>query len=100
MRGQQRAGGGGGVLAAAVGMEDGVLADHAGVERAAQGAGDDVGVEGVGEFPAEDGAAEEVDDDGQVEPAFASGDAGNRAERDSLPQAARRAVPEGAGKCR
>jgi hypothetical protein len=60
-------------LAAAIGVEEGVGRNDAGVQRAAQGAGDDLGVEGVGEFPAEDGAAEEIEDDGKVEPAFAGG---------------------------
>ena len=79
-RGEERAGGGGGVWAAAIGVDEGVGRDDAGVQGAAQGTGDDLGVEGVGELPAEDGAAVEIEDDGQVEPAFVGGDVGDVAD--------------------
>ena len=78
--GEQLTGEDGGVLTAAIGMEEGVGSDQAGVEGAAQSAGDDLGVERIGELPAEDGAAEEVDDDGEVEPSFAGGDVGDVAD--------------------
>jgi hypothetical protein len=71
--GEEPAGGEGGVLTAAIGVEEGVGRDDAGVEGAAQGTGDDLGVEGVGELPAEDGAAEEIEDDRQIKPAFVGG---------------------------
>lgn len=74
--GEELTGGEGGVLAAAIGVEEGVGRDDACVERTVQGAGDDLGVEGVGELPAEDGATEEIEDDGEIEPAFVGGDIG------------------------
>ena len=63
-------------MAATIGVEEGLGRDDAGVERPAQGDGDDLGVEGVGELPAKDAAAEKIENDGEVEPAFAGWDVG------------------------
>ena len=46
--GEARAGGGGGVWAAAIGRAEGTWRDDAGIESAAQGIGDNLGVEGAG----------------------------------------------------
>jgi hypothetical protein len=78
--GEQGAGFGGGVLAAAIGMEDGAPGYEAGGEGRSEGVGDQLGVQGCGELPAEDGAGEEVEHDGQIKPAFGGGNVGNIAD--------------------
>ena len=67
----------GGVLAAAIRMEESILSNQAGSQGLIQSGNDEIGVKGVGEFPAQDHAAKAVNDHGQIEPALGGGDVGD-----------------------
>ena len=78
--GEQGASFGGGVLATAIGVEDGSRSDQAGGEGGSESVDDQLGVESGGYLPAKDGAGEKVEHDGQIKPAIGDGNVGNIAD--------------------
>src|ERR1041385_4119770 len=60
------------ILAAAIAVEDGLMAG-AGLERLLEGGEDEFGAEVIGETPADDASGVQIDDNGEVEPAGTGG---------------------------
>src|SRR5580704_1718048 len=69
--------GGGGVLAAAVGVEDHARLGITGGDRVGQRVADQLGAQVIGHGKPDDAPGGDVDDSGQVQPAFPGGDIGD-----------------------
>ncbi len=78
---EQSTGGAGAVLAAAIGVEDGLRCDQSGVEGAAQGGGDQAAFHRLGQFPAQDATREQIENDDQIKPALAGRDVSDVADQ-------------------